>query len=78
MKPTIAVLPLLMLAACQVAADGLPAETPLAELPYSPSLDLGSIDRSADPCGDFYQYACGTWEKNNPIPADQSSWSVYC
>ena len=39
-----------------------------------PSLDLGAIDHAANPCDDFYQYACGTWMKNNPIPPDQSSW----
>ena len=46
-------------------------------MPYSPSLDLTNLDRSADPCTDFYKFSCGGWEKNNPIPADQSSWSVY-
>lgn len=46
-------------------------------LPYSPSLDLTSMDKSADPCVDFYQYSCGGWQKKNPIPADQVSWSVY-
>jgi endothelin-converting enzyme/putative endopeptidase len=46
-------------------------------MPYSPSLDVTSLDRSADPCVDFYKFSCGGWEKNNPIPADQAGWSVY-
>jgi endothelin-converting enzyme/putative endopeptidase len=46
-------------------------------LPYSPSLDVTSMDKSADPCADFYQYSCGGWQKKNPIPPDQVSWSVY-
>jgi len=53
------------------------APQPLKAMPYSPSLDVTSLDRSADPCVDFYKFTCGGWEKNNPIPADQASWSVY-
>ena len=50
---------------------------PLDAMPYTPSLDLTSLDRSVDPCVNFYQFTCGGWQKNNPIPADQASWSVY-
>ena len=59
------------------AAPSAPAQGPLSELPYSPSLDVSSMDRSAKPCEDFYRYSCGGWQQANPIPADQSDWSVY-
>src|SRR5690349_5753260 len=52
-------------------------ETPLSALPYSPSLDLTSMDRTVNPCTDFYRYSCGGWIKKNPIPPDQSRWDVY-
>jgi endothelin-converting enzyme/putative endopeptidase len=67
------VLPVLLLALPALGA----ADAPLSELPYTPGLDPAAMDRSADPCVDFYAFSCGGWLKANPIPPDQASWHVY-
>lgn len=40
----------------------------------APKFDIANIDKAVDPCVNFYQYACGNWIKNNPIPGDQPVW----
>jgi putative endopeptidase len=42
-----------------------------------PAFDVTAIDKTADPCVDFYQYACGSWMKNNPIPPDKARWGRF-
>ena len=67
----------LAIALFYLAAHAAQPETPLTELPYTPGLDVNAMDRSVDPCVDFYQYSCGGWMKMNPLPPDQASWDVY-
>ena len=38
-------------------------------------IDVSDLDRKAEPCTDFYEFANGTWRANNPIPASMTRWS---
>ena len=42
-----------------------------------PGFSIDNIDKTLDPCVDFYQYSCGNWLKRSEIPADQSIWASF-
>ena len=48
-----------------------------ADLPNIPLFDVNALDKTAEPCVDFYKYACGGWMAKNPIPPDQSLWGRF-
>lgn len=54
----------------------LPLLASAADQPSS-GVDLKAMDTTVSPCTNFYQYACGTWRKEHPIPADRSRWSRF-
>ncbi|PJJ59154.1 M13 family metallopeptidase [Hymenobacter chitinivorans] len=60
------------------AATPAPAATPTEEpVVKGVGLDVTTIDKSVQPCEDFFQYASGNWLKNNPIPASEVSWGSF-
>ena len=46
-------------------------------MPAVERFSIEQVDKTLDPCTDFFQYACSKWLKANPIPPDQGSWGTF-
>jgi len=56
----------------QAPAQAQTGAAPATHYQLAPMFDTAAIDTKADPCTDFYKFACGHFAENHPIPADQS------
>src|SRR6202162_836626 len=59
------------------SASATSNSTSPTSMPELEHFSLDQVDKSLDPCNDFFQYACGKWIKANPIPPDQAGWGTF-
>ena len=84
MRKVLSSIAMLCLAASLSAAQNTPSKKSNpsgtshdAGMAQIPSFEASALDKSAEPCVDFYQFSCGGWLKNNPIPPDQAAWGRF-
>src|SRR4051794_34571776 len=76
MRKTILVAFTPLLVSAAALAQGTPTAAPAAQAASAEhGVFLQDIDKPADACTDFYQYANGAWRAANPTPASMPRWS---
>ena len=60
-----------------LAVSLMAAASALAQNNAQSGFDMSQLDRSADPCVDFYQFSCGGWRAKNPLPPDKARYNRY-
>lgn len=82
-KPVVVLVALMILTAAACASPEPPGlvaaelsrDLSACQRPTTHGIQVGDLDRGADPCTDFYAYANGTWRSENPIPEGAPAWS---
>ena len=58
-------------------ASGSSADMPKADMPKMERFSPDQVDKTLDPCNDFFEYTCKKWNQANPIPPDQAGWGTF-
>jgi len=59
-----------------VSYPGNAQQSSAEKAPKLEHFDPNMVDKTLDPCQDFYQYVCSKWNAANPIPPDQAAWGT--